>query len=128
METVFPPDSGRPEEAAEPGVLWVDGQMQPSRSAHAAMSAAIHSALELVLAFVTDECADRAAQRVLLQAMAGTVDGEHRRLDRETGAASRTGSGSEVAAAAAERKAALIALRNRIAAMLDTVPATARTA
>lgn len=122
METVFPPDSGRPEEAAEPGILWVDGQMQPSRSARAAMSTAIDNALDLVLTFITDECADRATRRVLLRTLAGTVDDELRRLDGETGAPGRTETTGEVAAATVERKAALMVLRNRIAAMSDTVP------
>ena len=124
METVFPPESGHLEAQAEPGVEWVDGQLQPSRSASEAMSSAVDGALEMVLALVADECADRATRRVLLRALAGTVDHELRRLDSESGAPGRTG--SEIEAASPERKAALTALQYRIAAMPDTVLAAAR--
>ena len=115
METVFPPGSGRLEEPAEPGVIRIDGLLQPSRSAREAMSMAVDGALDLVLALIAAECADREARRVLLRALAGTVDDELRRLDSESGAPGRTGTGGEVEAASPERKAVLAALRNRIA-------------
>ena len=82
------------------------------------MSTAVDGALDLVLTLIAAECADRATRRVLLRALAGTVNRELRRLDDETG--------NEVEAATAERKAALAALRYRIAAMPDTVPPAAR--
>ena len=52
LEAIYPPGSGRLEETAEPGVKRVDGQLQPSRSAHEAMSTAIDGALGLVLSFI----------------------------------------------------------------------------
>ena len=81
------------------------------------MSAAIDGALEMVLSLIAVRCADPATRRLLLQALAGTVDDELRRLDARTGAPAGNDNGGETAAATAERKAVLTALRNRIAAM-----------
>ena len=52
-ETKYLPGAGRVEETVEPGVEWIDGQLQPSRPAREAMSTAIDGALELVLSFIT---------------------------------------------------------------------------
>ena len=59
---------------------WVNGQLRPTRTAREAMSTAIDGALKLVLSLIAVS-SELAMRRVLLQALAGTLDDEFRRLD-----------------------------------------------